>query len=114
MYGGSLIASRFVLSAQHCFQAHEQYNLTQAEPSDVRIMLGQHDRTLAGESEIWFKRVAVEKIIRHPNGTFTENNITILFLAEEVDISIYTTVCLPEMGAKFVGQDAIATAYGEQ
>ena len=87
-----------MLSAAHCFEGKE--------PSDIEIVLGQHDLTETGETTLAEETVAVEKIINHPNYTFPPIDITILVLAEEVDITIYNTVCLPEKGAKFAGQNA--------
>ena len=52
------------------------------------------------------KVVAVTRVIRHPdyNPQTVENDITLLKLAESVDITVYTPACLPTAGTDYTGQ----------
>ena len=52
------------------------------------------------------KVVAVTRVIRHPNYNpqTVENDITLLKLAESVDITVYTPACLPTAGTDYTGQ----------
>ena len=58
------------------------------------------------------KIINVKKIIVHHSyhsKVFIENDIALLELAEEVDISVYTPACLPKSGENVVGKTAMAT-----
>merc|ERR1711892_462071 len=102
--GGSLIASRFVLTASHCF--------ADDDPTKWLLVLGEHNLYETGETELETKYFEVEKVILHANYDFPSNDIALLVLAEEVDISIYNTVCLPDEGEKFAGQNALVYGWG--
>ena len=54
------------------------------------------------------KEVSVSVIVKHPDydSSNTNNDIALLKLAEEVDLSIYTPACLPASSADYVGQTA--------
>ena len=100
--GGSLIASKFVLTAAHCINA---------EASEIQIVIGEHNLVETDETSLETKIFLVENIIIHENYSFPPNDIALLVLTEEVDLTIYNTVCLPDEGAKFAGQNALV--YGE-
>jgi len=105
--GASLIASRFVLSAAHCFD-REDIN----EPAEIQVVIGEHNLAETGETELETKYIQVEKIIIHEDYNFPPNDIALIVLKEEVDVTIYNTVCLPEKGAKFAGQNALVYGWG--
>merc|ERR1712059_160175 len=69
-------------------------------------VLGEHDLSSDTESVIPRKVVSVEMIIGHEDYFSTDQgeDIAVLKLAEEVDLNIYTPVCLPSQGADFAGQ----------
>ena len=56
----------------------------------------------------------VEKGISHPdhNSTTFTNDIALLKLAEDVDLSVHTPACLPKSGKDFTGQ--MGSVYGEK
>ena len=66
----------------------------------AQVRLGDHDLSVTGETTIAEKTVAVAKINNHesyaPAGGSLNNDITVLELAEEVDINIYTPACLAQ------------------
>ena len=70
--------------------------------------------------------MVVEEVIPHPKFkplfnalagslfgyTIFSNDIALLKLAEEVDMSVHTPACLPESGKDFTGQ--MGSVYGEK
>jgi secreted trypsin-like serine protease len=103
--GGTLIAAQWVLTAAHCTQHYTATELT--------VVLGEHDTASSSESQIPRKIFQVSQIINHPKySPLTSNNdIALLKLSEEVDLTIYTPSCIAETSDNFVGQRA--WAYGE-
>lgn len=89
--GGTLISSQYVMTAAHCIQ--------NTKPSDIEVILGEHDITTTRDSAITMK---VTNIIEHPNyDTGTVNNdFAILKLASPVDLkanrNIVQLACLPQ------------------
>ena len=82
------------------------------------MILGEHDRNIFGEGYIPELAVDVARIIDNqpwppedPNGLRID--ITLLELAEEVDLSVYTPACLAKESdiATFYGKNVLA--YGE-
>ena len=59
----------------------------------------------------------VDKIVLHPdyNNPFNEphsNDIALVRLTEEVDISVFTPICLPEPNQDFTGSKATLAGWG--
>lgn len=76
--GGSLIATRWVLTAAHCISND---NGKQVHfPSDTRIMIGSNDLTSGG------RRIQAAKVIRHPryNAFTTDYDVALIKLAQPV------------------------------
>ena len=69
--------------------------------------LGEHHRKKQGEGNLEELNVEVAKLIVHPkhNPATQDNDISILYLAQEVDLTTYTPVCLPKV------QHSKSTAY---
>ena len=104
--GGTLISSQWVVSAAHCFDGI-------SDPTTVRIVLGEHDTASTTESKIPRIVVNVSLILNHPDFILetVNNDIALLKLSEEVDLTVYTPACLPMTGDNFVGK--IAWVYGK-
>ena len=64
----------------------------------VNVRIGDHDLAATGETTIAEKTIAVSNIFNHESYTPTtyNNDITVLELAEEVDINTYTPACLAQ------------------
>ncbi|CAH2040763.1 unnamed protein product, partial [Iphiclides podalirius] len=126
LYGGrfycgcSLISDLYVLTAAHCTAGFRKERIT------VRFL--EHDRTIANETKTIDRKVAA--IIRHARynpGTY-DNDIAMLKVDERLDLSKVIkklrddgedepergvgTVCLPEEGASFTGQNATVAGWG--
>jgi len=102
--GGSLLASKFVLTAAHC--------LERKRAEGIVAVIGEHDLYSSGETELETRFHDVAKIILHEAYDFPANDIALVVLEEEVDITIYNTICPPLPGAKFDGEDALVTGWG--
>merc|ERR1711953_914399 len=122
--GGSLIASKYVLTAAHCVTSEDD---PQRKVPMVKVYLGDHDKTISEQTCLKQKtfKVRKEKIIVHENYIYIknrigkqvgisrmENDIALLELDEEVDLRHYTPVCLPRKDdADQVGR-ALALGWG--
>jgi hypothetical protein len=82
--------------------------------AELRIVLGEHDIASSSESQIPRKVLQISKIIKpHDYSASTSNNdIALLKLSEEVDLTIYTPSCIAETLDNFEGQRALV--YGEK
>merc|ERR1719347_681764 len=112
--GGTLVASKWVLSAAHCMYPDPDY-WDEAEPEDLKIVLGEHDKTVDDETDIT-KTIQVESFFKHGDWDTDKKNkeadIVMLKLAEEVDLNIFTPACLAKTGDNFVGMKAWAYGWG--
>merc|ERR1719468_1273538 len=122
--GGSLVASKYVLTAAHCLFSDDAQTMPQ-EAANVQVRLGDHDISMETETTtLTQKTVNVAKIIIHENYVsnvdpdtlllnppFSINDIALLELEEEVDLTMYTPVCLAHTGLSEAGM-GMAYAYG--
>ena len=102
-----------MVTAAHCTYYDDQ-NTQPLFLSDIKITLGEHDRSIQGEGVLKEKTVGVAKIFRHedynPKNMF--NDIAVLELSEDVDLETYTPVCLPKSSDTNVFYGTVAEAYG--
>ena len=97
--GGTLVASKYVISAAHCFYTVENGAVTATTTAaDVRIRIGDHNLDSEGEEKITPKFVNIKTLTNHPsyNPLKIEDgyDITVLELEEELDLNVYTPACL--------------------
>jgi len=107
--GGSLIASQWVLTSGRCVEIIAQ-NLSAFE-----IVLGEHDITNA-DSVDNVQIFGVQKPFLHPDYnvdflTLT-NDVGLLKLTTEVDLTKYTPICLPSADRNYEQQTATAIGWG--
>jgi len=104
--GATLIASRWALTAAHCnFENCRDYPI-------ISLTFGAHNLNDLSEKR---KEVKVTKVINHPQYRVCRshsNDIALLKLAEEVDLTSYTPACLSDSGKDYTGQVGLATGWG--
>jgi len=111
--GATLINSRHVISAAHVGVNLE--TLEEYEERDLLVLVGKHDMTQVDPAEMAFE---VERKITHPDYDFFRgaNDIMILRLRYEVNLHIYTPVCMPPpsvaSSTELVGEKVTLTGFG--
>ena len=121
--GGTLVASKYVISAAHCFQTVDDFGFITGvtDPSDVRVWIGDHNLFTSGEPSLTEKQVDVVSLIHHDNYQMTIGqqatgpyDLTVMELAEAVDLNMYTPACMAKStdATTFDGKTAIAAGWG--
>jgi len=110
--GATLIASRWAITAAHCHYERDYNNdkCIYNRPT-LSLTFGVHDLNDLNDKR---KEVKVAKIINHPQyNCFNErNDIALLKLAEEIDLTSYTPACLSVSGTDYTGQVGLAIGWG--
>jgi len=118
--GGSLISSRWIISAAHCTWGHYEIKghgtVDLSDPQNFLVSLGDHDITTNNEANHIVRHVS--QIFNQPGyNNFTKiNDISLLKMTQEVDFSVHQhirPICLP-LNDENSYQDmmAIATGWG--
>jgi len=114
--GGSLVASKYVVTAAHCMFL-DQDATQPVLAASVTVRLGEHDLSSTTDTTI-LKDVKVKTIINHesykPATGSLDNDITVLELMEEVDLTTYTPACLAKTtdATTFDGKNAWVYGWG--
>merc|ERR1711915_887646 len=106
--GGALVASRWVVTAAHCVENYKTAD-------EFKVVLGEHDLVLDDENELPRRALDVEKFVIHPEYDYDtiDNDIALLKLMDDVDLTPYTPVCLPNVGDDFEGKTAWVYGWGD-
>ena len=112
--GGTLVASKYVISAAHCFIA---FGTDLARMEDIEILLGDHNVEESGETFLKEKKIGVVNLHHHPEYVEDELSpwdITVVELAESVDLDVYTPACLAKTidTNKFLGEKVTVAGWG--
>jgi len=102
---GTLVSSKWAITAAHCI----------GFGGPTSLVLGEHDLSSSNDAEDTNRKEVSVSVIVHPDydSSNANNDIALLKLAEEVDLSIYTPACLPASSADYVGQTAKVYGWGK-
>lgn len=104
--GGTVIGDRWILTAAHC---------TTTSASNMQVLLGEHDTSSMGETNVVRKNV--KRIIDHPsyNTRSLDYDFALLELDSAVDFASNSHIrpaCLPTGSDSYSGFKAIVTGWG--
>merc|ERR1712066_170511 len=108
--GGTLVASKYVITAAHCVEG----GFLPVTPSDIKIRLGDHALASTGEGSLPEMTIDVAAITMHEGYVFPDNDIAIIELAQEVDLTTYTPACMAKTSDTntFDGKNAWVYGWG--
>ena len=116
--GGSLINSRWILTAGHCVSRCDAAgrNCIDHQISDIKVFLGDHDKDKVEGQEI---ELDISEIIKHPNYVGPNNHdVALLKLSKDFDFTKdahrhIRPICLPDDDTQsYVGWEAIVVGWG--
>ena len=95
--GATLVASKYAVTCAHCVR--NERDGSPLDPVHFKIILGDHDITRTGEGTLGEKTTSISRIHIHPGWRFdtNDNDICLLELAEEIDLTTYTPACMAKV-----------------
>jgi len=100
--GGTLLSSKTVLTAAHCYK----------NPNDIQVVLGEHNTNYQDSKDEVF---SVSSFRKHPqySPTTTDYDFAIITLTKDVTFTdAIEPVCLPNSGTKVEGVTATVSGWG--
>ena len=125
--GGTLVASKYVISAAHCMyrsrKNKDNISLVIGVKKNLQVRIGDHNLKIMNETKLEEKFINVVNITFHPayNQTFNATSVTrkgydiaILELKETLDLNVYTPACLAKVTDRttFDGKNATVAGWG--
>ena len=86
---------RWVVTAAHCISTFDNTNFTFVQDAIVRV--GEHDLSSTTETTLT-KDFGVESVVVHPGDLGVPVDLALINVRTEIDIMVYTPLCLPASG----------------
>merc|ERR1711990_1108836 len=103
--GGSVINSKWVATATHCFFEDDG---ELRDPNSFWVVLGEHTLDSTSETNLT-TRFDVERIELYPDRTV---DLALLKVQGEIDLDIFTPLCLPPPNFNVRGHNVTLTGWG--
>ncbi|XP_021937382.1 trypsin-1-like isoform X2 [Zootermopsis nevadensis] len=103
--GGTLINSKYILTASHCVKGFNRKNIV------VRLL--EHARGISNETETIDRRV--QRVVIHSRYDYTTFNNDIALLSLDRDVALEDRLrpaCLPALGRSFTGMQGVVIGWG--
>jgi len=124
--GGSIIGSKYIISAAHCFLVEDEDSkpgdyATYQKPSSIVVWAGMHDDSYKTSKYIQKRTVSAENVIIHPdyndgraNLEVRANDIAIIKLEKELEFTDgVRPICLPNANQEYSeGTTFLASGWG--
>ena len=127
--GGTLVASKYVVTAAHCMfqdggltilKTLEDLKVMRPEITSplilfTQVRIGDHDFASTGEGSLPEMTIDVAAFTNHEDyiSVSEGNDITIIELAQEVDLTTYTPACLAKTSDTTTFDGKKAWVYGD-
>jgi len=111
----TLVAANWAITAAHCIKG--TVGNSDASKATLSVVLGEFDLSSSSDSNDGKRKnvmLALDPIVHesHNNPKAGSNDIALLKLAEDIDLTTYTPACLPTSGADYTGQNGRVYGWG--
>jgi len=126
--GGTIVASRYIISAAHCFFQFDKSNVITKilTAADIALWIGDHDLDDSRETTLPEIQISgLASLTLHPDGEYPNNvvgqpfvgsdfDIAVLELKaeDELDLNIYTPACMAKSTDRDSFDNQLATVAG--